>query len=71
MTFDFKAQKGAGLESQLQGFKITRECMDLMKSLLAYDPMARITADDALKHPYFKDYTDLAINLSEMQLSSM
>ena len=71
MTFDFQPQKGTGLESQLQGFIISRECMDLMKCLLTYDPKTRITADDALKHPYFKDFTDLTINFSEMQLSSV
>ena len=71
MTFDFPPQRGSGLESQLQGFKLSRECMDLMKSLLIYDPKDRINADDALKHPYFKEMTDSNINYNEFQLSSV
>ncbi|KAI9621413.1 hypothetical protein H4Q26_015712 [Puccinia striiformis f. sp. tritici PST-130] len=31
--------------------------MDLMNKLLTYDPLQRISADEALKHPYFKRIT--------------
>lgn len=71
MTFNFKHQKGAGLENQLRGFRLTKECMDLMKSLLTYHPKDRITSEEALKHPYFKEYNDVSINLNEFQLSSV
>eukprot|EP01083_Nonionella_stella_P050129 133437_1 len=30
-------------------------CLDLMKQLLAYDPSKRITATNAIKHPFFKE----------------
>ena len=71
MTFDFKPQRGSGLENQLQGFKMSKDCMDLMKSLLMYDPKDRISSDEALRHPYFKEYTDSILNMSELQVSSM
>jgi len=71
MTFDFPPQKGSGLENQLLGFNLTKECMDLMKSLLTYDPKDRISSDEALKHPFFKDYTDANINFGDLQLSSV
>ncbi len=71
MNFDFKPQRGSGLENQLQGFRMTKDCMDLMKSLLMYDPKDRISSDEAMRHPYFKEYTDSNINMSELQISSM
>merc|ERR1712154_724056 len=30
-------------------------CLDLIKQLLAYDPSKRITAENAIKHPFFKE----------------
>lgn len=33
---------------------LTEAGMDLMLKLLAYDPEQRITAEEALKHPYFR-----------------
>ncbi|MBW0495359.1 hypothetical protein O181_035074, partial [Austropuccinia psidii MF-1] len=33
---------------------VTEAGIDLMNKLLTYDPNQRITADEALKHPYFK-----------------
>ena len=32
---------------------MTEAGMDLMNRLLCYDPEARITAEEAMKHPYF------------------
>lgn len=29
--------------------------LDLLNQMLEYDPKRRITADEALKHPYFKE----------------
>ena len=34
---------------------VTKESVDLLKNLFALNAAARITAEDALKHPFFKD----------------
>ena len=34
---------------------LDREGLDLLESLLAYDPAARISAKMSLQHPYFSD----------------
>lgn len=31
------------------------EAIDLMKKMLTFDPINRITVDEALKHPYLKE----------------
>ncbi len=33
--------------------KISIEGVDLLRRMLAYDPVERITAEEALDHPYF------------------
>lgn len=33
--------------------------MDLLEQMLHYNPQRRITAEQALKHPYFKNVTIL------------
>lgn len=33
--------------------KISQEGVDLLKKLLVFDPIARITPEEALEHPYF------------------
>lgn len=45
-----------GLESLLPN--ASPELIDVMKGLLEYDPDVRLSARQALKHPYFKDLRD-------------
>lgn len=33
-------------------------CLDLLKKLLEFSPLCRLTADQALEHPYFAEYHD-------------
>lgn len=37
----------------------SKECVDLIKLMLIYDPEERITAKHALKHPYFKELREV------------
>ncbi|CAK91717.1 unnamed protein product (macronuclear) [Paramecium tetraurelia] len=53
MEINFPNKHGSGIERLLQGQ--TKECIDLIKQLLVYDPEERITAQAALKHEYFRE----------------
>lgn len=53
MEFNFPTQKGTGIDKLLS--HISKECLDLLKMMLTYDPEHRITADKILKHEYFRD----------------
>ncbi len=35
---------------------VSPKCIDLLKSMLAWDPDNRINAQEAMNHPYFYDY---------------
>lgn len=53
MDFHFPYKKGTGIASQLK--RSSQLCVDLIARLCAYDPEERLSAKDALRHPYFKD----------------
>ena len=40
--------------------KLTEEGIDLMEQLMAIDPRRRLSAVEAMKHPFFKDFTPAA-----------
>ncbi len=54
MDFNFPKTRGIGLEKKIDR-TVSKECLDLMKRMLIYNPEERITAKQALKHPYFKE----------------
>eukprot|EP01027_Heterolobosea_sp_BB2_P018366 GEZU01025886.1.p1 GENE.GEZU01025886.1~~GEZU01025886.1.p1 ORF type:complete len:456 (+),score=56.72 GEZU01025886.1:193-1560(+) len=53
ISFDFPETEGTGIVKMLP--HASPECLDLMHKMLAYNPDDRITARQALQHPYFRD----------------
>ena len=49
----YEKQCGTGIKSMLPN--VSNECVDVIQRMLTYDPDKRITAKQALNHPYFKD----------------
>lgn len=56
INFDFPPQKGIGIAQLIT--HVAPDCMDLMVKMLKYDAAERITAREAMRHPYFKDIRD-------------
>lgn len=58
MEFDFPhVPEGTGIQKQMT--HTSPEAYDLVSKLLIYNPDNRITASQALKHPWFKELRDL------------
>ncbi|XP_058596299.1 MAPK/MAK/MRK overlapping kinase isoform X2 [Neofelis nebulosa] len=53
MSFDFPFKKGSGIP--LLTANLSPKCLSLLHAMVAYDPDERITAHQALQHPYFQD----------------
>lgn len=53
ISFDFQPQKGVGVPGLVP--HASADAIDLMVKLLKYDASERITAREAMRHPYFKD----------------
>ncbi|KAM6202695.1 MAPK/MAK/MRK overlapping kinase [Rhynchocyon petersi] len=53
MSFDFPFKKGSGLSPLTT--KLSPQCHSLLCAMVAYDPDERITAHQALQHPYFQE----------------
>lgn len=54
MDFNFPPKVGTGIDKLIP--HASKECLDLLKHLLAYDADERITAAQALRHEYFREY---------------
>ncbi len=57
ISFDFPEQTGVGIP-QLLGHA-SPECVDLIVKLLKYDAAERMSAREAMRHPYFKDMKEM------------
>ena len=55
MEFDFPRVKGSGLISMMKNYP---DACDVINKLLIYNHNHRMTATQALKHPYFKELRD-------------
>jgi renal tumor antigen len=53
ISFDFPSQKGIGIPQLIP--HATPDAIDLMVKLLKYDAAERITAREAMRHPFFKE----------------
>ena len=49
--------KGVNFKELFKGW-INRDAVDLLSKMLTFDPQKRISINDALAHPYFKDLHD-------------
>jgi len=58
MEFNFPAKKGIGLEKLLPP-NTSHDIKDLLEKLLAYDANERITAEEALRHEFFAEFSHL------------
>ena len=52
---DFKSHKRQSFKEKFYYMKDYDNLMDLLFKMLEYNPVRRITAVEALKHPFFKD----------------
>lgn len=57
MDFDFPQKQGTGITKLLP--HASPDALDLMQKLLIYNPDDRISAKQALRHPYFKEIREL------------
>lgn len=53
IDFNFPPKDGTGIAKLIP--HCGTDCINLIEKLLVYDPEQRISARQALKHPYFKD----------------
>lgn len=53
IDFNFAKKKGAGIAPMIP--HVDQHCIDLIQKLLAYDPEERMSARQALRHPYFRE----------------
>lgn len=69
ISFDFPPQKGVGIPQLIP--HASADCIDLVVKLLKYDASDRITAREAMRHPYFKDVREAeAKQAAEAKISS-
>mmetsp|Transcript_17890 Transcript_17890/g.46818 ORF Transcript_17890/g.46818 Transcript_17890/m.46818 type:complete len:441 (+) Transcript_17890:282-1604(+) len=65
MDFNFPPKEGTGITKLVP--HVSPECVDLIIKLLAYNPDDRLSARQALRHPYFRDLRDAEKKQKAMQ----
>ena len=63
MEFNFQPKEGTGISKLIPN--VTGEAQEIINKLLLYDQATRMTASQALKHPYFKDLREADKFLAE------
>lgn len=63
MEFNFPKKEGTGIAKLIP--KVSADCQDVIVKLLAYNLDNRMSAGQALKHPFFKDLRDQDIAIQE------
>lgn len=66
MDFNFSNKQGLGVARFLT--HVSTECVDLVLKLLTYNPDERLSAKQALSHPYFKDLVEQETKMSKMSM---
>mmetsp|Transcript_8259 Transcript_8259/g.28981 ORF Transcript_8259/g.28981 Transcript_8259/m.28981 type:complete len:492 (+) Transcript_8259:219-1694(+) len=56
MDFNFPQKEGSGLEKLIP--HVSPDCVELITKLLCYNPDDRLSARQALRHPYFREIRD-------------
>lgn len=70
MEFNFPTvQEGSGIDRLMTS--ASKEAMDLVHKLLIYNPDNRITASQALKHPWFKELREQEKMLKQQYAGSL
>ena len=57
MDFNFTPKTGSGIAKLIP--HCSSECIDLIEKLLAYNPDDRLSARQALRHPYFREIREI------------
>jgi len=65
MDFNFTNKRGIGINKYLS--HVSADCQDVITKMLAYIPEERISAKQALNHPYFKDLVELETKIQAKQ----
>ena len=66
MEFDFPTKKGTGIAKLIPQYP---EACDVITKLLTYNHNHRMTASQAMKHPYFKEFREQERIMAEGSLA--
>lgn len=67
MEFDFPEQQGTGVEKLIPN--ASPDVLEVITKMIAYDQANRMSAGQALKHPYFRDLREADKSLAEQSLN--